>query len=71
MKDFLGNELQEGNEVVYIEKYGGALLNLGIIDKIDRGTAYIRGMQPDGTYGPVVWGSKGKSIMKLNLQKNR
>ena len=71
MKDFLGNELNVGDEVVYIEKVnGGARLALGKICEFKSGSAYMKKRLPDGSYVDWLWcyGCKGSSIMKLNLQ---
>lgn len=70
MKDFLGNELNVGDEVVYIERVnGGARLALGKICEFKSGSAYMKKKLPDGSYGRFWWiCCKESSIMKLNIQ---
>jgi hypothetical protein len=67
MKDFLGNELTIGDNVVFIEKRnGGAKLTLGIVTKIDSGIAYIKIKYSDGSESEWPWGSRSKSIYKIS-----
>ena len=71
MKDFLGNDLQIGDEVVFIDKInGGANLQLGKIYNFTNGSAHIQIKLSDGTYKDIMWGvyKKGKSIMKIGAQ---
>ena len=76
MKDFLGNELQPGDEIVFVEKTGtgGVELSLGKLWKIERGNACILRKYSDGTYMKesdlLCNRCKGKSIMKLNPQQS-
>ena len=65
MKDFRGNELHEGDEVVFVLKYDGGKgqiqLSEGVIKQFRAGNAYIQPKNNDwGT-----WGCKGKCIMKI------
>lgn len=64
MKDFLGNELNVGDKVIWILKGGCGSVNLSIgsIYQIKRGIAYIEDL--DG----YKWnhGVSSVSIMKLN-----
>lgn len=49
MKDFLGNEINIGDKVIFIEKRnGGAKLTLGTVSKIDSGIAYMKIKYPEG-----------------------
>lgn len=71
MKDFLGNELQIGDEIVFIDKMnGGAELKLGKIYNFTNGSAHIQRKLSDRTYEDIMWGvyKKGKSIMKIGAQ---
>lgn len=65
MKDFRGNELHEGDEVVFVLKYDGGKgqiqLSEGVIRKFHAGNAYIQPKDKDW----AAWGCKGKCIMKL------
>lgn len=48
MKDYLGNELKVGDEVIFIYNNlngGGHRLMDGEIEKIEKGVAYIKGMK--------------------------
>lgn len=66
MKDFLGNEINIGDKVVFIEKCnGGAKLTLGTVIEIDSGIAYMKIKYPDGSELDWPWGSRSKSIFKI------
>ena len=66
MKDFLGNEINIGDKVIFIEKCnGGAKLTLGIVSKIVSGIAYMKIKYLDGSEHETVWGSRSKSIFKV------
>lgn len=67
MKDFLGNEINIGDKVVFIEKRnGGAKLTLGIVTEIDSGIAYMKIKYSDGSEFVLPWGSRSKSIYKVS-----
>lgn len=67
MKDFLGNEINVGDEVVYISKvgYGSANLQVGRVYKIERGIAYIEELDKSWQWSKGV---KSVSIMKVGAQ---
>jgi len=66
MKDFLGNEINIGDKVIFIEKgNGGAKLTLGTVYKIDSGIAYMKIKCPNGSELDWPWGSRSKSIFKV------
>lgn len=74
MKDFLGNELQPGDSVVFIDRTstGGASLSKGIVAKIEHGIAHIQREYSDGSLDKFDWAygrCRGYNIVKLNLQK--
>lgn len=65
MKDFLGNEIIVGDEVVYISKGGSGSVNLevGRIYKIEKGIAYIEELDKSWRWKKGV---KSVSIVKIN-----
>lgn len=65
MKDFLGNEINVGDKVVYISKVGcgSANLQVGRVYKIERGIAYIEELDKNRQWSRGV---KSVSIMRLN-----
>ena len=75
MKDFLGNELQPGDEVVFIDRTnsGGASLSKGIVSKIERGIVHIRRDYANGRLDEFDWAygkCRGYNIVKLNPQQS-
>lgn len=67
MKDFLGNELQIGDEVVYIQKGGCGSINLqiGRIYEFKRGYAYVVRISDNLKWS---YGLSSVSIMKIGAQ---
>ena len=65
MKDFLGNEINVGDKVVYISKSGcgSANLQVGRIYKIEKGIAYIEELDKSWQWSKGV---RSVSIMKIN-----
>ena len=67
MKDFKGNELKVGDEVIFVLKMtngkGAIQLNEGTIARFHAGNAYIQLKGTDDVWNQ--WGCKGKCIIKL------
>lgn len=74
MTDFLGNELQIGNSVIFIDRpsTGAAELSKGIVAKIERGIVHIQREYSDGSLDEFDWAygrCRGWNVVKLNLQQ--
>ena len=66
MKDFLGNDLNIGDRVIFIQKWGNyGCLSQGVVAEIKSGVAYMKVKDCDGHEYVHYHGSRSKSIFKV------
>ena len=66
MKDFLGNELQIGDEVIFVKKHGSSTVELskGTIVGLTNTMADI---EEDNNYWKAKFRCSGQNIYKINI----